>query len=122
MIAARECVAANASLLPWALPALPSSPSTRLIPSGRPVPHCIEWVSDGEVEARQYLADHAEPDDASLIATGGSDVICAATVWQSNHAGLRSRGIPLVHQIAVAGPYRRRDVATLRKGDAGDHG
>jgi hypothetical protein len=29
----------------------------------------IEWVSDGEAEARSYLAGHAEPDGASLIAT-----------------------------------------------------
>jgi len=35
----------------------------------------IEWVSDGEAEARSYLADHAEPDGAGLIATYGSDVI-----------------------------------------------
>jgi GNAT superfamily N-acetyltransferase len=74
----------------------------------------IEWVSDGEAGARTYLADHAEPDGASLIATCGSDIIgYVAVVWESNYAGLRSRGIPLVHQIAVAGPYRRRGVATL---------
>jgi hypothetical protein len=35
----------------------------------------IEWISDGEADARSYLADHAEPDGASLIATDGSDVI-----------------------------------------------
>ena len=63
----------------------------------------IEWVSDGEAEARTYLADHAEPDGASLIATDGADVIgYVAIVWESNYAGFRSRGIPLVHQIAVA--------------------
>ena len=33
----------------------------------------IEWVSDGEAAARSYLADHAEPDGASLIATDRSD-------------------------------------------------
>ena len=53
-------------------------------------------------------------DGASLIATGGSDVIgYVAIVWESGYAGFRSRGIPLVHQIAVAGPCRRRGVATL---------
>jgi len=73
-----------------------------------------EWVSDGEVEARRYLADHLEPDGASLIATGGSNVIgYVAIVWESSYAGFRSRGIPLVHQIAVAGPMRRQGVATL---------
>jgi GNAT superfamily N-acetyltransferase len=74
----------------------------------------IEWVSDGEPEARSYLADHTEPEGASLAATHGYDVIgYIAIVWASNYAGFRSRGIPLVHQVAVAGPYRRRGVATL---------
>ena len=63
----------------------------------------IEWVSGGEAEARCYLADHAEPMGASLAAAHGHDVIGrAAVVWESNYAGFRSRGIPLVHQIAVA--------------------
>ena len=74
----------------------------------------IEWVSDGETEARRYLADHAEPGGASLIATRGPDVIgYVAIVWESNYAGFRRRGTPLVHQIAVAGPFQRRGVATL---------
>jgi GNAT superfamily N-acetyltransferase len=74
----------------------------------------IEWVSDGEAEARRYLADHAEPGGTSLIATRGPDVIgYAAIVWESGYAGFRSRGIPLVHPIAVAEPYRRQGVATL---------
>jgi len=34
-------------------------------------------------------------------------------LWESNYAGFRSRDIPLIHQIAVAGPFRRRGVATL---------
>ena len=36
-----------------------------------------------------------------------------AIVWESNYAGFRSRGIPLVHQISVSEPWRRRGVATL---------
>jgi GNAT superfamily N-acetyltransferase len=73
-----------------------------------------EWVSDGEAEARKYLADHAEPEGASLVATHGRDVVgYAAIVWKSNFAGFRDRGIPLVHQVAVAGPFRRQGVATL---------
>jgi GNAT superfamily N-acetyltransferase len=73
-----------------------------------------EWVSDGEAEARRYLADHAEPEGASLVAAHGHDVIgYVAIAWESNYAGFRSRGIPLVHQIAVAGPHRRRGVAML---------
>jgi GNAT superfamily N-acetyltransferase len=73
-----------------------------------------EWVSDGEAEARGYLADHAEPEGASLVAVCGHDVAgYAAIVWESNFAGFRDRGIPLLHQIAVAGPFRRQGVATL---------
>ena len=74
----------------------------------------IEWVSDGEAWARRYLAAHAEPEGASLVTADGHDVIgYVAIVWESSYAGFRSRGIPLVHHIAVAGPYRRRGVATL---------
>jgi GNAT superfamily N-acetyltransferase len=82
--------------------------------SGSVVRFLIEWVSDGEAEARRYLADHAEPDGASLIATTGSDIIgYVAIIWESDYAGFRSRGIPLIHQLTVAGPSRRRGVATL---------
>ncbi len=74
----------------------------------------IEWVTDGEAEARRYLVDHAEPDGTGLIATSGSDAVgYVAIVWESSYAGFRSRGIPLVHQIAVGEPWRRRGVATL---------
>jgi GNAT superfamily N-acetyltransferase len=70
-------------------------------------------VSDSEAEVRSSLADHAEPGGASLVAAHGHDVIgYVAIVWKSNFAGFRSRNTPLVHQIAVAGPYRRRGVAT----------
>jgi GNAT superfamily N-acetyltransferase len=73
-----------------------------------------EWVSDGKAEARRYLADHAEPGGASLVAACGRDVVgYVAIVWESNFAGFRDRGIPLVHQVAVAGPFRRQGVATL---------
>ena len=52
----------------------------------------IEWVSDGEAEARRYLADHAEPDGASLIATGGSDVIGYDAAAISPTAGAACQG------------------------------
>lgn len=81
----------------------------------------IEWVSDGEDEARRYLADHVEPDGTSLIATRGSNAVgYVAIAWESNYAGFRNRGIPLVHQIAVGEPWRRRGVATLLM-DAAEH-
>jgi len=74
----------------------------------------IGWVSDGAAEARAYLGDHAEPAGASLIAVHGDDVAgYAAILWESNFAGFRDRGIPLVHQVAVAGPFQRQGVATL---------
>jgi hypothetical protein len=50
--------------------------------SGSAVRFLIEWVSDSETEARRYLADHAEPDGASLIATRSHDVIgYVAIIW-----------------------------------------
>ncbi len=64
-----------------------------------------DWVTDGEAEARRYLADHAEPEGASLIAAHGHDVAgYAAIMREFGYAGFRDRGIPLVHQVAVAGP------------------
>ena len=65
------------------------------------------WVSDGAAEARAYLADHAEPAGASLIAVHGNEIVgYVAIVWESNFDGFRDRGVPLVHQLAVAGPFR----------------
>jgi GNAT superfamily N-acetyltransferase len=73
-----------------------------------------EWVCDGEAQARRYLAGHSEPEGTSLVATRGPEVIgLVAIMWESNYAGFRHRGIPLVHQVAVAGPFRRQGVATL---------
>jgi GNAT superfamily N-acetyltransferase len=72
-----------------------------------------EWVTSGEAEARSYLADHSEPEGASLIAVRGPDVLgYVAIVWESNYEGFRSQGIPLLHQISVAEAYRRQGVAT----------
>jgi GNAT superfamily N-acetyltransferase len=72
-----------------------------------------QWVVDGDVAAREYLAGHAEPEGASLIAVRGAEVLgYVAIVWESNYEGFRSRGIPLLHQISVAEPYRRQGVAT----------
>jgi GNAT superfamily N-acetyltransferase len=74
----------------------------------------IEWISGSEAEARRYMADHAEPMGASLVATHGRDVAgYAAILWESSFAGFRDRGIPLVHQVAVATPFGRHGVATL---------
>jgi GNAT superfamily N-acetyltransferase len=73
-----------------------------------------EWVVDGEAGGREYLADHAEPEGASLIAMRGPEVLgYVAIIWESNYEGFRRRGIPLLHQISVAEGHRRRGVATL---------
>jgi GNAT superfamily N-acetyltransferase len=37
----------------------------------------------------------------------------ASILWESNHARFAEHGIPLVHQLAVAGPFRRQGVATM---------
>ena len=85
----------------------------RVIPS-RPSGFSAGGVCDGEAEARRYLAGHVEPDGISLIATSGADAVgYVAIIWESNYAGFRSRGIPLVHQVSVSEPWRRRGVATL---------
>jgi GNAT superfamily N-acetyltransferase len=73
-----------------------------------------QWVTGSEAEALRYLAAHAEPEGASLVAMSGDDAAgYVAILWESGFAGFRDRGIPLVHQIAVAGPFQRRGVATL---------
>jgi GNAT superfamily N-acetyltransferase len=94
-------------------------PSIAVQPAGegnseQAVRFLTEWVCDGEAEARRYLAGHSEPEGASLVATRGNDVIgLVAILWESNYAGFRCRGIPLVHQVAVARPFRRQGIATL---------
>src|SRR5690242_17119344 len=63
--------------------------------SGSAVRFLIEWVSAGEAGARSYLAGHAEPEGASLVAAHGHDVIgYAAIVRESSHAGFRTCGLP----------------------------
>jgi hypothetical protein len=52
----------------------------------------IEWVSDGEAEARSYLAGHAAPEGASFIAAHGHDVIVTP----------RSCGSPIMPDSAAA--------------------
>ncbi len=73
-----------------------------------------EWVVDGGADgARAYLAGHTEPEGTSLIAYQGRELAgYAAIVWESNYAGFRDCGIPLLHQILVAEPFRRQGVAS----------
>ena len=91
-----------------------SEGSARVIPS-LALRFLIDWVvGDGdEGQALAYLAGHTEPEGISLIATNGAEVVgYVAIVWESNYEGFRSRGVPLLHQIIVAEPFRRRGVAT----------
>jgi GNAT superfamily N-acetyltransferase len=48
-----------------------------------------------------------------LLPRGHDVVAYVAILWESNFTGVRDRSIPLVHQVAVAGPFRRQRVATL---------
>ena len=73
-----------------------------------------EWLTDGEAEAREYLVDHVSPSGASVVAVREHEVVgIAAVLWESSYAGFRDHGIPLVHQLLVAEPFRRQRVATL---------
>ncbi len=79
-----------------------------------------KWVSDRQAEARRYLADHAEPDDASLIATCSADVIRYVGVVR----GVRLCRTPAPrHSAGSPGrggrPFRRRGVAALLMDAAG---
>jgi GNAT superfamily N-acetyltransferase len=79
-----------------------------------------EWVSDGEADARQQLADHSGAEGASLAAVRDAQVIGIATIlWESSYPGFAERGIPLLHQLAVAGPAQRQGVA-MRLMDAAE--
>src|SRR5690242_12612846 len=68
----------------------------------------------GRPPGQATMTTHLSARSLSLVAAHGHDVIgYAAIVWESNYAGFRSHGIPLIHQVAVAGPFRRQGVATL---------
>ncbi len=80
----------------------------------------MDWVSDGKAGARRYLAGRAGPGGASVVATGGHDVVgYVAVVRESGFAGFRGRGIPLVRRVAVAGSFQRQGVAMLLMDAAG---
>jgi GNAT superfamily N-acetyltransferase len=71
----------------------------------------VNWVSDGEADARTHLAEHSGGDGASLLAVrDGAAAGIVSVLWVSNYPGFAERGIPLVHQIAVAGPARRAGI------------
>jgi GNAT superfamily N-acetyltransferase len=71
------------------------------------------WVVDDGTGARAYLTDHSDPEGASLVATQGPEVLgYVAIAWESSYEGFRRRGIPLLHQISVAEPFRRQGIAT----------
>ena len=60
------------------------------------------WVSGGEADARAHLTDHSGK-VLSLVAVRDRQVAGIVSIlWLSNYAGFAERGIPLVHQLAVA--------------------
>lgn len=72
-----------------------------------------DWVTHGPVAAREHLASHAGAHGVCLVAVRDGRVIGIVSIlWESNYAGFRDRGIPLVHQVSVAGPAQRQGVAT----------
>ncbi len=72
-----------------------------------------EWVLDVGADTREYLADHTDGGGASLIAMRDGRVVgIVCVLWESDYPGFRDKGIPLVHQLCVAEPYRRQGVAT----------
>ena len=71
------------------------------------------WVTDGPADAWENLASHTGGEGASLVTVRAGRVIGIVSVqWESNYAGFRDRGIPLVHQVSVARPARSQGVAT----------
>lgn len=96
----------------------PARPAVRIEPVSQgsdraTVEFLAEWVTDGPADAREHLASHSGEESASLVAVlGGRVVGIVSVLWESNYAGFRDRGIPLVHQVAVAGPAQRQGVAT----------
>ncbi|WP_020574170.1 GNAT family N-acetyltransferase [Actinopolymorpha alba] len=72
-----------------------------------------EWVTASEAGAHEHLHDHASGGGSSVVALLGDRVVGIVTIrWQSRFAGFRDHGIPLVHQVSVAGPFRGQGIAT----------
>jgi GNAT superfamily N-acetyltransferase len=72
-----------------------------------------QWVTEREAGAREHLADHASGGGTSFLALLDDEAAGIVTIrWRSDYAGFRDLGIPLVHQIAVAGAFRRHGIAT----------
>ena len=63
--------------------------------------------------ARELVSDHASGEGTTLVARIAGRVLGVVTVrWTSKNTAYAERGIPLVHQIAVAPEHRRSGVAT----------
>lgn len=72
-----------------------------------------EWVSGSRAAAELHVADHANGHGTTLIARVDQVIAGLVTVrWTSNDPALANRDIPLVHQLMVSPPYRRRGIAT----------
>jgi GNAT superfamily N-acetyltransferase len=72
-----------------------------------------DWVTGNAGTARDHVADHAGGDGTTLVARLDGQVVGLVTVrWTSRNPAFADRGIPLVHQLAVAPEFRRLGVAT----------
>ncbi|MEQ7128346.1 GNAT family N-acetyltransferase [Actinopolymorpha sp. B11F2] len=72
-----------------------------------------DWVTGSEAKADEHLEDHPSGGGSSFVAMHGDEAVGIATIrWESRYAGFRDHGIPLLHQVSVAGPFRRQGIAT----------
>lgn len=72
-----------------------------------------DWVTADAGAARDHVADHTGGEGTTLVARLDGQVVGLVTVrWTSRNPAFAERGIPLVHQVAVASEFRRSGVAT----------
>jgi hypothetical protein len=76
----------------------------------------IGWVSDGETEARRYLADHITPNQRAPALSRGTVTMSSVTSRSCGSPTLPDSGTAAFHWSTRSpwpGPFRRQDVATL---------
>lgn len=72
-----------------------------------------DWVTGDAGAARAHVADHAAGEGTTLAGRLQGRVAGLVTVrWTSRNPAFAERGVPLVHQLAVAPEFRRLGVAT----------
>lgn len=72
-----------------------------------------DWVTGDADAARRHVTDHVTGEGTTLVARIDGAVAGLVTLrWTSRNPSFAERGIPLVHQLAVAPSFRRQGVAT----------